>query len=109
VPDPAHRATAEIAMRCDIEIQRLSDDETHTFTRGEVAARLERWMRPSDDIVHLAIGLVGRADNTRSARLFEGVGFVREGVMRESIHRDGQRVDELIFGLLRREWVTGQK
>jgi [ribosomal protein S5]-alanine N-acetyltransferase len=48
------------------------------------------------------------ADNTPSARLFAGVGFVREGVkregvMRESIRRDGQRVDELIFGLLRRE------
>jgi RimJ/RimL family protein N-acetyltransferase len=49
------------------------------------------------------------ADNTRSVRLFEGVGFVREGVMRESIHRDGQRVDELIFGLLRHEWIRGQK
>lgn len=153
----------------DVEIQRLSDDETHTFTRAEVAARLERWMRPSDDIVHLAIGLVGRvepigflhlalierahrrcrlgivigekdlwgrgyghlavvqavdhafdvldldritaevyADNTRSARLFEGVGFVREGFVRESIHRDGQRVDELIFGLLRHEWIRGR-
>jgi len=127
-------------------------------------------MRPSDDIVHLAIGLAGRmepigflhlamierahrrcrlgivigekdlwglgyghlavvqavdyafdvldldritaevfADNTRSVRLFEGAGFVREGVMRESIHRDGQRVDELIFGLLRREWIKRQK
>ncbi len=154
----------------DIEIQRLSDDQTYTFTREEVAVRLERWMHTSDDIVHLAIGLVGRlepigflhlalierahrrcrlgivigekdlwgrgygrlavvqavdyafdvleldritaevfADNTRSARLLEGVGFVREGVMRESIHRDGQRVDELIFGLLRHEWIRGRK
>lgn len=154
----------------DIEIQRLSsNDETRTCTRAEVAARLERWMRPSDDIVHLAIGLVGRvepigflhlalierahrrcrlgivigekdlwgrgyghlavvqaidhafdvldldritaevfADNPRSARLFEGVGFVREGVMRESIDRDGKRVDELIFGLLRHEWIRRQ-
>lgn len=153
----------------DIEIQRLSSDETHTFTRAEVAAKLEHWMRPSDDIVHLAIGLVGRAepigflhlalierphrrcrlgivigerelwgrgyghlavvqavdhafdvldldritaevfaDNPRSARLLDGVGFVREGVMRESIHRDGQRVDELIFGLLRHEWTRAR-
>jgi [ribosomal protein S5]-alanine N-acetyltransferase len=152
----------------DVEIQRLSDGETHTFTRDEVAVRLERWMRPSDDIVHLAIGLAGRlepigflhlalierahrrcrlgivigekdmwgrgyghqavsqavdyafdvldldritaevfADNTRSMRLLEGVGFVRDGIMRESIHRDGQRVDELILGLLRREWISG--
>jgi RimJ/RimL family protein N-acetyltransferase len=150
----------------DVEIQRLSDGETHTFTREQIAERLERWMRPSDDIVHLAIGLAGRiepigflhlalierahrrcrlgivigekelwgrgyghlavvqavdyafnvldldritaevfADNTRSMRLIEGAGFVREGVMRESIQRDGHRVDELIFGLLRREWI----
>jgi len=154
----------------DLEIQRLSDDETHTYTREEVAATLERWMRPSDDIVHFAIGLAGRAepigflhlalierahqrcrlgivigekdlwgrgyghlavrravahafdvldlnritaevfaDNPRSVRLLEGAGFVREGVMRESIIRDGQRIDELIFGLLRHEWVREQK
>ncbi|MBA4863011.1 GNAT family N-acetyltransferase [Streptomyces sp. PSKA54] len=46
----------------DTEIQRLSDDETHTYSREQVAATLERWMRPSEDIVHLAIGLAGRAD-----------------------------------------------
>lgn len=45
------------------------------------------------------------ADNPRSVRMFESLGFVREGVMRESIQRDGQRVDELIFGLLRHEWA----
>jgi len=153
----------------DVEIQRLSGgDEPRTFTREDVAAKLAQWMQPSDDIVHLAIGLAGRAepigflqlalierahrrcrlgivvgekelwgrgygylavvqsadyafdvldldritaevfaDNTRSMRLLEGAGFVREGVMRESIQRDGQRVDELIFGLLRREWIRG--
>lgn len=26
----------------DIEIQRLSDDETHTFTRAQIAAKLEQ-------------------------------------------------------------------
>ncbi|MFH8476403.1 GNAT family N-acetyltransferase [Streptomyces sp. NPDC018000] len=154
----------------DLEIQRLSDDETHTYSREQVAATIERWMRPSEDIVHLAIGLAGRAepigflhlalieqahqrcrlgivigerelwghgyghqavvravghafdvlgleritaevfaDNPRSVRLLEGAGFVREGVMRESIHRDGRRVDELVYGLLRHEWSKGHK
>jgi [ribosomal protein S5]-alanine N-acetyltransferase len=154
----------------DAEIQRLSDGDMRTFTREEVAEKLERWMRPSDDIVHLAIGLVGRAepvgylhlalieraqrrcrlgivigekdrwghgyghravvqavdyafdvldldritaevlaDNPRSVRLFESAGFVREGVMREYVRRgEGQPVDELIFGLLRREWMAGR-
>ncbi|MBB1259679.1 GNAT family N-acetyltransferase [Streptomyces alkaliterrae] len=150
----------------DVEIQWLSDGETRTYTREDVAATLQRWTRPSDDIVHLAINLVGRpepigflhlalierahrrcrlglvigeknmwgrgygrqaathavthafdvldldritaevlADNPRSARLLERVGFVREGVMRESVQRDGSRVDELIYGLLRDEWT----
>ncbi|MFF0433551.1 GNAT family N-acetyltransferase [Streptomyces sp. NPDC004327] len=154
----------------DAEIQRLSDDGIRTYTREQVTATLERWMSPSDDIVHLAIGLAGRAepigflhlaliewahrrcrlgivigekelwgrgygqlavaaavdhafdvldleritvevfaDNPRSARMFERVGFVREGVMRESIRRDGKPVDELIFGLLRHEWNGGKK
>lgn len=29
--------------------------------------------------------------------------------MRESIHRDGRRVDELVYGLLRHEWSKGHK
>lgn len=154
----------------DVEIQRLSDDEIRTYTREQVAGTLERWMRPSDGIVHLAIGLEDRAepigflhlalierahrrcrlgivigekdlwgrgyayqavvqavnhafdvldlyritvevfaDNPRSVRLFERVGFVREGVMRENLQRDGERVDELILGLLRHEWSGGAK
>ncbi|MFG2117090.1 GNAT family N-acetyltransferase [Streptomyces sp. NPDC048718] len=149
----------------DAEIQRLSDGGTQAYSRERIAATLERWMRPSEDIVHLAICLAGRAepigflhlalierahrrcrlgivigekdlwgrgyghqavvravghafdvlgleritaevlaDNPRSARMLEGAGFVREGVMRESVHLDGRRVDELVYGLLRHEW-----
>lgn len=165
---PHTRASLDPLLRWknDTEIQRLSGDETHAFTRAEAAATLERWMRPGDGIVHLAIGLAGRAepigflhlalierahrrcrlgivigekdlwgrgyghlaaagavehafdvlgldritaevfaDNPRSVRMFESLGFVREGVMRESVQRDGRRVDELVFGLLRREWA----
>lgn len=166
---PAHLESL-LRWKNDLEIQRLSDDETHTYSREQVAATLERWMRPSEEIVHLAIGLAGRAepigflhlalieqahrrcrlgivigekelwgrgyghravvravshafdvlgleritaevfaDNPRSVRLLEGVGFVREGVMRESILRDGRRVDELVYGLLRHDWRKGHK
>ncbi|MFE4591436.1 GNAT family N-acetyltransferase [Streptomyces laurentii] len=159
-----------VRWKNDPEIQRMSDDEIHTYSREQVAATLERWMRPSEDIVHLAIGLTGRAepigflhlalierahqrcrlgivvgekelwgrgyghravvqavghafdvlgleritaevfgDNPRSARLLEGAGFVQEGVMRASMLRDGRRVDELVYGLLRHEWSKGRK
>ena len=42
--------------------------------------------------------------NERSIALCEKVGFQREGVFREFIHREGQRFDMILFGLLRHEW-----
>ena len=44
------------------------------------------------------------APNNASIALHEGVGFVREGLRRETYFRDGQWVDEIIYGLLRSEW-----
>lgn len=44
------------------------------------------------------------ADNTPALRLYERVGFRREGVYREYLLRDGQRVDMLLMGLLAHEW-----
>ncbi len=44
------------------------------------------------------------AYNTRAIALYERLGFRREGAYREYLHRDGQRYDMLIYGLLRREW-----
>ena len=45
--------------------------------------------------------------NERAIRLYERFGFVREGVMREFLHRDGQRFDMVFYGLLAREWEAG--
>ena len=42
--------------------------------------------------------------NERSIALFEKLGFQREGVFREFLHRDGDRYDMLLYGLLDREW-----
>ena len=44
------------------------------------------------------------AYNERAIALYEKLGFVREGVYREFLLRDGQRYDMLLYGLLRREW-----
>ncbi|NWF69522.1 MAG: GNAT family N-acetyltransferase [Chloroflexi bacterium] len=43
--------------------------------------------------------------NTRARALYEKLGFQREGLYREMLHRDGQRYDVLLYGLLRREWL----
>ena len=47
--------------------------------------------------------------NRPSIALAEKLGFVREGVFREFLQRDGQRHDMLLFGLLRHEWQERNK
>ncbi len=42
--------------------------------------------------------------NERAIALYEKLGFVREGTYREALHRDGQRHDTLLYGILRHEW-----
>ncbi len=42
--------------------------------------------------------------NPRAIRVYEKLGFQREGVFRQAVHRDGQRHDMLLYGLLRPEW-----
>jgi RimJ/RimL family protein N-acetyltransferase len=42
--------------------------------------------------------------NTRAIRLYEKLGFVREGTFREHLQRDGRRHDMYLYGLLVHEW-----
>jgi RimJ/RimL family protein N-acetyltransferase len=43
--------------------------------------------------------------NPAAIKLYESLGFTREGVYREHLQRDGQRHDMILYGLLRREWL----
>jgi RimJ/RimL family protein N-acetyltransferase len=43
--------------------------------------------------------------NPASARVLHKCGFTLEGMARESIFRFGESTDELLFGLLRSEWL----
>jgi RimJ/RimL family protein N-acetyltransferase len=42
--------------------------------------------------------------NERAIALYEKLGFQKEGVYREFLHRDGKRYDMYLYGLLRSEW-----
>ncbi|MDA8343951.1 MAG: GNAT family protein [Thermaerobacter sp.] len=42
--------------------------------------------------------------NAPAIRLYEGLGFVREGSFREFLARDGALHDMHLYGMLRREW-----
>jgi RimJ/RimL family protein N-acetyltransferase len=44
------------------------------------------------------------AYNTPAIKLYERLGFTHEGTYREFIHRDGQRFDMRLYGILRHEW-----
>ncbi|MEA3334681.1 MAG: GNAT family protein [Chloroflexota bacterium] len=50
------------------------------------------------------IGITVFSYNQRAIALYESLGFQKEGAMREFVHRDGQRHDMLVYGLLRHEW-----
>lgn len=42
--------------------------------------------------------------NNSAINLYESLGYKREGVYREFIHRDGKRYDMYLYGILREEW-----
>ena len=44
------------------------------------------------------------AYNEKAIRLYEGLGFVKEGVYREFLNRGGKRVDLYLYGLLCHQW-----
>lgn len=44
--------------------------------------------------------------NTAGIRLYEKLGFKKEGVYREAVLRDGVRSDLYLYGILRREWTN---
>jgi RimJ/RimL family protein N-acetyltransferase len=46
--------------------------------------------------------------NTHAIRLYEKLGFKREGIFREAVHRDGQRHHMILYGILRHEWQAGR-
>lgn len=50
------------------------------------------------------IGLNVLSYNKPALKLYESLGFEKEGTYREFIHRDGKRYDMHLYGILRPEW-----
>lgn len=51
------------------------------------------------------ISITVLAYNARAIKLYEGLGFTKEGTFREYGMRDGKRYDMHLYGLLRPEWT----
>ena len=43
--------------------------------------------------------------NAAAIRIYEKVGFVREGVLRQAAHIDGRYVDVMVMSILREEYA----
>ncbi|HEY0896898.1 MAG TPA: GNAT family protein [Sphingobacteriaceae bacterium] len=48
-------------------------------------------------------------DNLHAVRLYESIGFVREGNLRQHRYKNGKYHDKLVFGMLKHEWLSGHK
>lgn len=55
------------------------------------------------------VELTVMAYNTAAIQAYERVGFVREGVKRGAVMRDGQRHDVVCYAILRPEWAALQE
>ena len=49
------------------------------------------------------------AYNPPAIRSYEKAGFTVEGLMRQTVYRDGLRSDEVCMGILRQEWERSEK
>lgn len=74
---------------------------------GQEAMRLLLWFAFAELNLH-RVQLTVFADNERAIRLYEGLGFRREGAFREFVQRDAARQDMLLYGLLASEWREGR-
>lgn len=61
-----------------------------------------RWVFAEHDIDRLWLDLL--PSNVRAARLYEALGFVKEGVMRASLRLGEGRQDLILMSLLRQDW-----
>ncbi len=82
--------------------------DPHQWGQGYGREALSLLLRFAFDELNLRrLSLTVFSYNARAIRLYEGLGFQREGTFREFLVRDGQPYDMLLYGLLEREWRAG--
>lgn len=91
----------DIHRSAELQI-RLGESEERGHGYGTEAVHLLLDFGFKDLNLHrVYVNVLGR--NERALRLYEKVGFVREGTLREAAHIDGRYVDVVLLGILRDE------
>ena len=49
------------------------------------------------------------AENISAVKIYQGVGFVKEGVLRQAMYRNGGYCDFWVMGMLRQDWMVKKK
>nr|WP_296077331.1 GNAT family protein [uncultured Actinoplanes sp.] len=93
-------------MQAEIGFTLATPYQGKGFATEAVSAVLDRLFRVQG--VHKVTGECD-ARNTPSAGLMERLGFTREGRLREQTFIKGEWTDDLIYGLLAREWILAQE
>jgi ribosomal protein S18 acetylase RimI-like enzyme len=70
--------------------------------RGIGARLMDQALKQAFATGFVRVELSVRADNTRAIRLYEKVGFVREGVLRDAVFVDGEFHDAIAMALIDR-------
>jgi RimJ/RimL family protein N-acetyltransferase len=101
-----------VAMRAHHRTARLgiTIGDREQWGQGYAREALEAVLRFCFETLDLnRLGVEIYAFNERSIRLFEGLGFRKEGVVRQNVWKRGAFADEFVYGLLQAEWVSAQR
>jgi RimJ/RimL family protein N-acetyltransferase len=95
----------EIRWRDRTGVVGLLIGERTVWGRGLGTEAMRALLRHAFDTLNLnRIALRVFENNVRAVRVYEKLGFVREGRLRQDHYREGRYVDVLVMGLLREEW-----
>ncbi|RME88009.1 MAG: N-acetyltransferase [Anaerolineae bacterium] len=81
--------------------------EKRYWDRGYGSEVLRLWLRYAFETLNLnRVYLHVHANNRRAVHVYEKVGFVLEGRLRQAVYQDGEYHDVLVMSVLRSEWKS---
>ncbi len=79
--------------------------EKHEWGKGYGKETLNEIIRYCFEVLYMnRIGVEIYAFNERSIKMFENVGFVKEGIIRQLVFKNNNFEDQYMYGLLKSEW-----